>query len=84
VPDTLELVDTPRVAFLSIDMNNTAPEIAAAEFFWPKLTPGAPVILDDYGWAEHIEQKRAFDAFAARHGVCILSLPTGQGLIVKP
>ncbi len=84
VPETLGQVDTQRVAFLSIDMNNTAPEIAAAEFFWPKLSSGAPVVLDDYGWSEHIEQKRAFDAFAARHGVSILSLPTGQALMLKP
>ena len=78
VPDTLASADTQRVAFLSIDMNNAAPEIAAAEYFWPKLSSGAPVILDDYGWSGHIEQKRAFDAFATRHGVCILSLPTGR------
>jgi O-methyltransferase len=72
------------IAFLSIDMNCAAPEIAAAEFFWPQMTSGAPIVLDDYGFALHHEQKVAFDAFATRHGVRVLSLPTGQGLILKP
>ena len=45
---------------------------------------GAAIVLDDYGWFKHIEQKRAFDDFASRRGVQVLSLPTGQGLILKP
>jgi O-methyltransferase len=84
VPETLTQVTTKRVAYLSIDMNCMAPEIAAIEFFWNKLVSGAPVVLDDYGWLGHSEQKLAFDAFARREGVEILALPTGQGLILKP
>lgn len=84
VPETLSQVKSEKVCFLSIDMNCVAPEIAAAEFFWDKLVSGAAVVLDDYGWAKHIVQKRAFDEFAVRKGVPILSLPTGQGLILKP
>ncbi len=84
IPDTLPQVQTDRVAYLSIDMNITKPEIDAAEFFWDKLVPGAIVVLDDYGFKIHYEQKQAFDAFAKRKGVPLLTLPTGQGLIIKP
>lgn len=84
VPDSLSEVRTDKVGFLSIDMNSAVPEIAAAEFFWEKLLPGATVVLDDYGWAMHIVQKHAFDKFAAERDVPILSLPTGQGIIIKP
>jgi hypothetical protein len=65
-------------------MNNVMPEIAAAEYFWDKLVSGAVMVLDDYGFGTHVEQKLGFDAFAARKGVQVLSLPTGQGLIFKP
>ena len=64
-------------------MNCVRPEIAAAEFFWPKLVSGGIMLLDDYGFSAHIDQKDAFDLFAARIGVQILSLPTGQGLMIK-
>lgn len=84
VPDTLSSVKIDRVCYLSIDMNIVEPEIAAAEFFWDKLVVGAPVILDDYGFEGFEKQKRAFDAFAGRKGVEILTLPTGQGLLLKP
>jgi hypothetical protein len=42
------------------------------------------VVLDDYGGPGHILQKHAFDRFADQHGVPLLQLPTGQGLLIKP
>ena len=69
---------------MSLDMNIAEPEVAALAFFWDKLVPGAVVTLDDYAWADHQPQKRALDAFAASVGVRILTLPTGQGLIIRP
>ncbi|MDI6717445.1 MAG: TylF/MycF/NovP-related O-methyltransferase [Patescibacteria group bacterium] len=84
VPDILSRVDFSKIAYLHIDMNCTIPEILAAEYFWDKMVSGAIMILDDYGHSGHEEQKYAFDEFAKRKNVSILSLPTGQGLIIKP
>lgn len=84
VPETLPLVKAERVAFLSIDMNNALPEVAAAEFFWDRLVSGGVIVHDDYGFAPCIEQKFALDQFARERDVRVLALPTGQGLIFKP
>ena len=84
VPDTLAQVTADKICYLSLDMNNTAPEIAAAEHFWDRLVSGGIIVLDDYGWTKQINQKRAFDGFANTRAVKVLSLPTGQGLIIKP
>ena len=65
-------------------MNCTVPEVAALRYFWPKLSPGAIVVLDDYAWVPHHLQKKGIDEFMAETGVAVLSMPTGQGLIVKP
>ena len=83
VPDTLHLVKAEQVAYLSIDMNCTQPEIAAGEYFWEKLTPGAVILLDDYSDFNFIEQKRAWDQFAFKHDTMVLNIPTGQGIIIK-
>lgn len=84
VPETLSQVPSKKIAYLSIDMNVTFPEIEAMQFFWDKLVPGAVLIHDDYGFPQHIEQKKAVDAFAQSKGVKVLCLPTGQGIIIKP
>lgn len=84
IPDTLNDVKIERVAYLYIDMNTPIPEKAALEFFWPKIVQGGVVILDDYGWGGiHDIQKVVHDEFAKSKGVKILTLPTGQGLIIK-
>lgn len=83
VPLTLPEVDSDRVCYLHLDMNCVPPEVAALEYFWDKLVPGALVLLDDYGAFSHHLQKHAMDAFAEKRGAQILSLPTGQGIILK-
>jgi hypothetical protein len=65
-------------------MNIAKPERAAIAYFWPKLSHGAIVVLDDYAWQGFEEQKAAMDEFAERVGVEVLTLPTGQGLILRP
>jgi len=83
VPATLTAVTSERIAFVSLDMNVAAPERAAAEFLWPRMSPGAVMLIDDYGWHGHEAQKAEFDAFAAARGCDVLALPTGQGLLIK-
>jgi hypothetical protein len=83
VPDVLSSLDIGAVAFLHIDMNCAYPERAALEFFWERLSLGALVLLDDYAYADYDAQMRAMDEAAQILGAQILSLPTGQGLIIK-
>jgi hypothetical protein len=84
VPHSLSAIDSERIAYLSIDMNSAEPEVAAVESLWGRMAPGAVVLLDDYaGGPAYYHQKRAFDALAKKLGFQILSLPTGQGLIIK-
>lgn len=85
VPDTLINVDSDKICYLSVDMNCVAPEVAALEFFWDKMVSGGVIIFDDYGYANSSnDQKYAHDKFAKSKGVEILSLPTCQGLLIKP
>jgi hypothetical protein len=83
VPDILPKVNTTSVAFLHIDMNCAYPERAALEYFWDRLSPGAFVLLDDYAYHGFENQADAIDTLGRSLGFSVLSLPTGQGLIVK-
>jgi hypothetical protein len=81
VPGTL--LETAPVAFLHIDMNNARAEEAAVRHFWPRLAPGAPMVFDDYGFAGYEAQREGADELADELGFSILSLPTGQGLVIR-
>lgn len=83
LPDTLKTVPLKQIAYLSIDLNTAVVEGQCLEYLWPKLTKGAFVVLDDYGWVQCAQQKKVMDTFAKAHGKSIVTLPTGQGLLVK-
>ena len=84
IPETLSQVHARKVAYLHLDMNCSPPEVAAASFFWDRLVAGAFILLDDYAYYGYRAQKSAMDSFAATKRCRILSLPTGQGLLIKP
>jgi hypothetical protein len=84
VPETLSQVAAKKIAYLHLDMNCSPPEIAAAEFFWDRMVPGAFVLMDDYTFAGCRSQKIALDDFAASKRLRIVSLPTGQGILIRP
>ena len=84
IPNTLEGFECDRVAFLHLDMNSALPEIAALRFFWPRLSPGACVLFDDFAWQACTDQRVAVLEFAREHDLQVLWIPTGQGLIHKP
>jgi Methyltransferase domain len=83
IPGTLSQVDASQIAYLHIDMNCAAPEVAALRHFWDRLADGAVVVLDDYAWVSLRPQKEAMDELGREIGFSVVSLPTGQGLIVK-
>jgi O-methyltransferase len=82
VPDVLRTRAPETVAFLHLDMNSAAAETGALEFFWERLSPGATILLDDYGWSGYRAQKLAEDPFFAARGRQVLELPTGQGMVL--
>jgi SAM-dependent methyltransferase len=84
IPETLPQVRAEKIAYLHLDVNCSVPEITAIRFFWERLVPGAFVLFDDYAFYGYVSEKIAADRFAQEKGIKILSLPTGQGLLVKP
>jgi hypothetical protein len=83
IPETLPEIKSEQIAFLHLDLNCSMPEIAAMEALWHRLTPGAFVLLDDYAYDGYRSQKIGMDEWAGANNVPVLSLPTGQGLLIK-
>ena len=83
IPDTLDQLTSEQLAFVHIDLNNPTPEIDALRFVWDRIVPGGIVLLDDYAQKGFELQKQAMDELSRELNFHILSLPTGQGLILK-
>ena len=84
IPDSLSAVTSKQIAFIHMDLNCSPPEVAALEVLWDRLVPGAYIVHDDYAQVAHKISKDGMDKFAASKGLQFVSLPTGQGLLIKP
>ena len=84
IPESLKNVSINKISYLSMDMNSAFGEIEAIKFFWDKIVNSGIVSLDDYATHDGVkEQKISWDKFAKSKNFEILTLPTGQGLIIK-
>ena len=84
VPDEVIPADLPeRIAYAHIDMNSAEAETGAYELIFERLSTGATIVLDDYGWEAFSAQKAAADAFFGARGLPVLELPTGQGMVIR-
>jgi O-methyltransferase len=82
VPDVLRNVAPTSISFLHLDMNAPLAERLAVEYLYDRLSPGAVVLYDDYGWVQYRRIKEAADEVLGARGQNVLELPTGQGLAV--
>ncbi len=83
VPGVLAGQSPERIAFLHVDMNNAAAEIGALEALFERMSPGAALVLDDYGYHGYVAQRDAERAWFAARGYDVIELPTSQGLVIR-
>jgi len=84
IPDVFEGQSPRDIAYLHIDLNGAAAEIAALEALFDRVVPGGIVILDDYEWAGvYRAQKLAEDPWFEARQYRVFPLPTGQGIVIK-
>ncbi len=76
------LANGPSIAFLHVDLNHKIAEISTLEAMWPRLSPGAVILLDDYANNGRDEQWHAHQRFFQERNLYILTLASGQGLVV--
>jgi len=83
LPGSLATKCPSKISFLHVDLNSADAEIGVLKALFDKVSTGGMVVLDDYGWLAHEDQKIALDTFFSCHSHSVLELPTGQGLVVK-
>jgi hypothetical protein len=82
IPERFGEVEDKSFSFIHIDVDLYQPTLDSLEFFFPKLTVGGVVVCDDYGFATCPGANLAMDSYF-RDKCKVLSLTTGQGIVIK-
>ena len=80
---TLSEAEVEELAFVHMDLNAAEPTRIALDFAFPRLSKGAMILFDDYGWKGLEAQREVIDAFLRDKLEKPIALPTGQALLVK-
>ena len=83
IPSTLQyLPNKKNIKFLHLDLNSHIAEEQALENLSGRFTSGSVLLFDDYGGPGGEKQAIVHDSFAKKYNKYLLTLPTGQALII--
>lgn len=83
IPTRFDEVSEERFAFVHIDVDLYEPTRDAIEFFYPRLSPGGVMLLDDHGFGTCPGAKCAADEFFQDRPEDILLVPNGQAFVIR-
>lgn len=84
IPETFKGLEEKTYAFVHIDVDLYETTHACLDYFYPRMVPGGIFLFDDYGSDDFIESERkAADEFFAAKDEVMITLRTGQGLVLK-
>jgi len=84
VPEVLSSQPERSYRFVHIDLDLYEPIKGAVEYFLSRMVPGGIIISDDYGSLFWPGAKKALDEVGKAHDLKVLSLASGQGVLIKP
>lgn len=84
IPQVFKDVPETQYSFVHIDVDLYEPTRGAIEYFFPRLRHGGAIVCDDYGFLHWPGAKQAIDEYCVPRGIPVVSLTTGQCVVLKP
>lgn len=83
IPQRFADVENERFAFVHVDVDLHQPTLDSLAFFYPRLSPGAVLVCDDYAFTTCGGATLAVDSFLADKPEKMISLDAGGGFFIK-
>ena len=83
IPERFQDVDEEKFAFVHIDVDLRRPTLDSIEFFYPRLSIGAVLLCDDYGFWSCPGSTEALDEFLSDKREKMIALDAGGGFLIK-
>ena len=83
IPERFHEVQDLKFRLVHIDVDLYQPTKDSIEFFFPRMSKGGVMIFDDYGMTSCPGAYKAVEDYMQDKSEYVLSLPTGQGVVIK-
>lgn len=82
-PEALQQIDSKKIAYLALDINDGVMERQSLEILWPRIVKGGVVYFDDIGWTHYQKLRDEIEWFLGDKPEQLLYLASGSGILVK-
>ena len=82
-PEILKNIKFEKISFIHMDLNFAQTEYESYEYLWDKLSSGGIILSDDFAYIGHNNQMNKTIEFFKKKNHQILTLASGQGLVIK-
>jgi len=83
MPERFHEVSDVKFCLVHLDVDLFQPTLDSLRFFYERITPGGIIVCDDYGFITCPGARKAMDLFFFDKPEEVISLPTGQGFVVR-
>ena len=83
IPEKFHEVEGRKFCMIHLDVDLYQPTLDSLRFFFDRMSPGGLILCDDYGFQTCPGAKEACDSFFSDKLEKVVSLPTGQGFVLK-
>ena len=83
IPDTFAGLEASKIAFAHVNVDIYQSVLDCCAFIYPRLTTGAIVVFNDYGFPSCPGARQAVDQFFANKAETPLVLASGQAIVIK-
>jgi hypothetical protein len=83
IPERFKDVNGRSFAFVHVDVDLRQPTLDSLEFFYPRLSPGAVFLCDDFGCSTCPGATAAIDDFLSDKPESMIALDAGGGFFIK-
>lgn len=82
-PEALQQIDSEKIAYLALDINDGVMERQSLEILWPRIAKGGVVYFDDIGWAHYEKLRDEIERFLGDKPEQLLFLASGNAILIK-
>lgn len=83
IPERFSDVAVRKFAFVHVDVDLYEPTRESLQFFYPRMSDGGIILLDDYGFTTCPGATRAAQEVLSGQAEQVVTLPDGGGLLIK-
>jgi predicted O-methyltransferase YrrM len=80
-PETFDLYDE-QFLFVSLDVDLYEPTKAGLEIFYPRMTKGGVILIDDYFSNTYLAVKKIVDEFCMTHNIPLIPIGDNYGVVI--